>query len=288
MTMEEIKLNDIWDAEQSILDEIDRVCRENGLRYSLAYGTLIGAIRHQGFIPWDDDVDIMMPREDYDRLIALWPTAASKAFVVDNCDDHPDSVNNFSKIRKNHTTFLQFEVERTRSYHKGFFVDLFPADRVPEGRLAQMIQFLDFSLNLLYNRGAPSGNGGVIGLAERILLGIMPKKRYHSLSLRFGRRSRRWNQFNRGQYVMPSTIRDCRLYYPADFFDHLELVRFRGKDYFTVKDWDYALRLEYGDYMKLPPEAERIWKHHPILIDFNRNYEEITRAEQYQPQSFTQ
>ena len=275
MMQQEIKLNDIWNAEQSILDEIHRVCRGNGLRYSLAYGTLLGAVRHQGFIPWDDDVDIMMPREDYETLIALWPTAASREFVLDNCDEHPDSVNNFSKIRKDKTTFLQFEVERSRSYHKGFFVDIFPADRVPEGRLARAIQFLYFSLNLLYNRGAPSGSSGIVGLAERILLGIVPKKRYHSLSLRFGRLSRRWNKSNRGQYVLPSTILDCRIYYPAGLFDQLESVRFCGKDYSAVKDWDHVLRLEYGDYMKLPPEAERVWKHHPILVDFQHNYEEL-------------
>ena len=280
MKAEAYQLTDIWDAEQSILNEIDRVCRENHLRYSLAYGTLIGAVRHGGFIPWDDDIDLMMPREDYERLIALWPSAASRDFVVDDCDENPDSVNNFSKIRKDHTTFLQFEVERTRHYHKGFFVDLFPGDRVAPGRLSRKLQYLDFALNLLFNRGCRSGSGGIVGLTERVLLRLVPKKRYHAVSLYFGRRSRRWNKNEEAQYVFPSTIGDCRLYYPAKLFEQLEPIRFRDREYLAVKDRDLALRIEYGDYMQLPPEEKRVWKHHPILVDFHRNYEELSQEEQ--------
>ena len=82
MKNQNVALEDIWAVELEILDEIDRVCTENGLRYSLAYGTLLGAIRHGGFIPWDDDIDIMMPREDYDRLIQIWPAVARKEFLI--------------------------------------------------------------------------------------------------------------------------------------------------------------------------------------------------------------
>lgn len=276
MKLDEIQLTDIWDVEQSILDEIDRVCRKNHLRYSLAYGTLLGAVRHGGFIPWDDDIDIIMPREDYEKLIAIWPLESHEEYILDDCDQHPDSFNNFSKIRKNHTTFLQFEIERGRSYHKGFFVDIFPADRVAPGVLSRRIQYLDFALNLLFNRGTRSGRDGIVGFTERILLCLVPKKRYHEISLRFGRRSRRWNGNQQAQYVMPSTIRACRLFYPAKIFDHLEPIFFRNREYLAVKDRDEVLRIAYGDYMKLPPEKERIWKHHPILVDFHRNYEELS------------
>ena len=275
MKKEEINLKDIWAVEQSILDEFDRVCRKHGLRYSLAYGTLLGAIRHQGFIPWDDDIDVMMPREDYERFISVWPSSGSKDFILDDCDQQLDAFNNFSKLRKDHTTFLQFEIERSRKYHKGIFIDIFPADRVAQGALSEKIQFLDFALNLLFNRGSLSGNGGIIGLTERILLKIIPQSRYHAVSLFFGRRSRRWNQNESASYVFPSTIQECRRFYPADFFDHLKPIKFQGKEYLAVEDYDMALRLEYGDYLCLPPEEERVWKHHPILVDFHHNYEEL-------------
>ena len=270
-----VDIEDIWRAELSILDEIDRICRENGLRYSLAYGTLIGAVRHKGFIPWDDDIDVMMPREDYDRLRSIWREKTSEGFILEDETMFDDYVNNFAKIRKDHTTFLQFEIERTCSYHKGFFVDIFPGDRVAPAGFPRKMQYAAFALNLLYNRGYPSGAGGVRGICERIMLGIVPKGLRPRISRWFGRISRRWNGDPGAQLVFPCTAASCRKYYPADLFEHLIPMDFQGKQYSATSRYEAALRLEYGDYMQLPPEEERVWKHHPILVDFERNYEEI-------------
>lgn len=84
----------IWATEQEILDVIHQVCTEYGLRYSLAYGTLIGAVRHKGFIPWDDDIDLIMPREDYEKLLAIWNEAAPKGYILQNTRTDPDFTQN--------------------------------------------------------------------------------------------------------------------------------------------------------------------------------------------------
>lgn len=273
--MDNAKLEDIWAAEQSILDAVHKVCIENNLRYSLAYGTLLGAVRHKGFIPWDDDIDIMMPREDYEKLIQIWDTAAPEEYILQTEENVDGFENNFAKIRKDHTTFLQFESERTSTRHKGFFIDIFPADRRAPGRIRRKLQYVLFAINLLFNRGYESGTGGAVGFVEKILLKTVRRKNYRKASKRVGKRSRRWNHLTQSPYILPCAIKSCKKYYPADMFDEMQLVGFNGKEYCAVKDVDSVLKLHYGDYKQLPPEEERVWKHHPILIDFEHNYEEL-------------
>lgn len=279
MRTEEIDMRDLWAVEQSILDQVADFCEAHNLKYSLAFGTLLGAVRHKGFIPWDDDVDIMMPREDYEKLMALWQQVAPAGIVLDRCELDPENCNVFSKVRKDHTTFLQFEYERSSAYHKGIFNDIFPADHVPDGKLARKLQYVDFAFMLLFNRGYPSGSKGIVGLGEKILLKVVPKRKQHAASLFFAKRGRRWNRKPTKQIVFPVTISNCKLYYPADLFDNLQMLPFQGKKYRAIRDTDTFLTIRYGDYKKLPPEEERIWKHPPLLIDFERNYEEIPENE---------
>lgn len=268
-------ISDVWKVEQEILDVVHRVCVENNLRYSLAFGTLLGAVRHGGFIPWDDDIDIMMPREDYEKLIRIWKDIAPKGYILQDYRTDLDYTNNFAKIRKNHTTFLQTDDERNKKYHKGIFVDIFPADKVARGKIPRAIQYIACAINLLYSRGFTSGTKGMIGVIERFLLSTNPKN-YPKRRQQAEKIIRYWNSDKSTEYFLPCVIEWCKEYYhPADMFDELEKIQFNGKEYYTVKDYDKILRLEYGDYMLLPPEEERTWKHHPILIDFEHNYDEL-------------
>ena len=248
------------------------------MRYSLGYGTLIGAVRHKGFIPWDDDIDIIMPRTDYERLLSIWNKAAPKGYILQNTRTDPDFTQNFTKIRKDHTTFLQDEAERTKHYHKGIFVDIFPGDRVPSCKIERKIQYIACAVNLLYSRGRSSGSGGIIGIVERVLLKA-PKEKYAVRRERAEKKIRRWNENEMLQYVFPNTIGCSRKYYPANMFENMKMIEFNGKQYMCVADTDATLRVEYGDYMQLPPEEDRVWKHHPFLIDFERNYEELSSDE---------
>lgn len=266
-------MKNVWKAEQEILDVVKTICDENHLRYSLAYGTLLGAVRHKGFIPWDDDIDIMMPREDYEKLCEIWDKQAPQGYILENENNTEDLPINHMKVRKDHTTFLQDESERSKKYHKGIFIDIFPGDRRAPGKISQIFQFADFALYLLYNRGYPSKKNGLMSLPERLLLSI-PQKYYRPVSRYFGKRSRRWN-CNDTEYIFPATISECRVYFPSDIFKQIVSLEFNGNYYSVSKKYDAILQIWYGDYMKLPPEEERIWTHHPLLIDFERNFNEI-------------
>ncbi len=258
-------------TEQEILDVIHQVCIEHDLRYSLAYGTLIGAVRHHGFIPWDDDIDIIMPREDYEQLLKVWQEAAPEGYILQNSRTDRDFSQNFTKIRKDHTTFLQSESERDKKYHKGIFVDIFPGDRVAPNKFGKIIQFCACALNLLYTRGFPSGSSGLVGLVENLLLKF-PEKNFPIYRNRTEMLIRKWNDNTSAQYVFPSTIEFCKKYHSADLFECLKTIEFNGKQYLCVADPDKMLRQDYGDYMQLPPIEERIWKHHPVIVDFQHNF----------------
>ena len=264
----------VWKVEQEILDVIHKICTEHNLKYSLAYGTLLGAVRHRGFIPWDDDIDIMMPREDYEKLLEIWPSVSPEADLLQTYHMYEDYPNNFAKVVKDHTTFLQDEPERKKTFHKGIFVDIFPADRVASSAFGRAIQFGACAVNLLYSRGYTSGSAGVVALVEHLLLSV-PQKRYITYTEKTERCIRRWNRCEGSLFFCPCTLKECKKYYPPNLFERLQLMEFNGKFYFAVGDYDTVLRIQYGDYMQLPPEEERVWKHHPLLIDFEHNYEEL-------------
>lgn len=267
-------IHEVWKNELDILECIDKVCTTHGLRYSLAYGTLIGAVRHGGFIPWDDDIDLIMPREDYDKLLEIWNEAVPEGYILQNYHTDPDFTQNFTKIRKEHTTFVQSEEESKKRYHKGIFVDIFPGDRVAPGKLCGRLQYYACAINLLYSRGFCSGTGGVIGKIEKLMLRL-PKKVQYQLRDKTERFYKQWNRIAETDYIFPSTIKESRLHYPADTFVKLRRIPFENAEYSCVNDYDKILTIQYGDYMQLPPESERVWKHHPIIIDFEHNYEEL-------------
>lgn len=268
------QITSVWKTEQEILDVIHSVCMQHGLRYSLAYGTLLGAVRHGGFIPWDDDIDLMMPREDYNKLLQIWDQAAPEGYLLLNGTTNRDYTNNFTKIVKDHTTFLQCPEDRGKTFHKGIFVDIFPGDRIAPGKAGRLLQYCACAANLLFSRGYTSGSGGVTGTMERILL-CVPRRFHGGLCRATERCLSRWNGKVRTPYMFPCTIGCCKKYYPEHLFENMGTIVFNGRTYQSVSDPDAVLRLEYGDYMQLPPEEQRVWTHHPIVIDFERNLEEI-------------
>ena len=161
MTSDPLSLQEIQQANLSALVEIDRICRENRLRYFLAYGTLIGAVRHHGFIPWDDDVDIFMPRKDYDALHKILGDGIVNGFKLctrANTKHYPYYIPRFCNMR------YRYETEQKEPiFDIGAFVDIYPLDNycsdMEHGRkLVRRIRRMNATY-MLYNKGAIGKNG---------------------------------------------------------------------------------------------------------------------------------
>jgi lipopolysaccharide cholinephosphotransferase len=259
-----------------MLKKLDTFFAKNNITYYLAYGTLLGAVRHKGFIPWDDDVDLLVPRADVVKLIHLCENkkeelAALNLEIIEYGANKKDYYKRF-KFADTRTVMEEFGEERS-----AVFVDIFPADRVADRKLGNTLQYIASAVNLLYTRGFRSGTGGVIGLTEKVLLAL-PKKLRPALRCASEALIRRWNGREDLKWFSPSTIVSAKRYYPSDLFHDMKTISFCGKEYACAADTDTFLRVDYGDYMQLPPEEERVWKHHPICIDFEKNYEEIDKT----------
>ena len=130
------KMKRIWYTELNLYQEFDRFCKEFDLKYFADYGTLLGAVRHKGFIPWDDDMDFTMLRPDYQRMLELAPEYFNyPVYFQSYHTEQGPSVYNFSRIRNERTTFLGKEFTETRKDHPGIFIDIFPLDAVPSSRV---------------------------------------------------------------------------------------------------------------------------------------------------------
>lgn len=126
------EMKKVWAVELDLYNEFATLCDKLGLKWFVHAGTMLGAIRHRGFIPWDDDIDIVMPRDDYERLCKLGPSSFSYPYFFQNEDTDPLFARSFSRLRNSETTAI-FELERPFQfpYNQGIFIDIFPMDHIP-------------------------------------------------------------------------------------------------------------------------------------------------------------
>ncbi len=277
------KLRKLQLTELEILMELDRVCRKHNLRYYIVGGTLIGAARTGGFIPWDDDIDVSMPREDFDRLISLKEEFSSDFFLQTH-NTEKECYFFYAKLRKNGTYFGEDKFEHT-GIHKGIFMDIFPLDFISDKAPIQKLCFKAFSLinaficskkktsEFLYkNMSLP------FIVTFRAIQCILP------LPLLYGLRSltakltkslsnKRLVASLAGFHGYPKEIA------PFDLWGDGTDIDFEGKTVRAPKEYTKVLTHMFGDYMQLPPVEERI--NHTVK-DENIIFEGIAK-EDYKP-----
>lgn len=258
-----------------ILEAIHKMCVAHGLRYYLVDGSLIGAVRHKGFIPWDDDMDIAMPREDYEALIMHskeWLPAPYEFVCFENDPKYPL---HFGKVQDASTTLI----ERPHLYYLGgVYVDVFPIDGAPEGWLTQRLyqakyNYLRKALYFLFRDPYRHGHGvssWIPLLARKMytLQGLQMKIKRHMMKYDF--KTSRLAAVNHNDGLGSMVDREKVLGEPTE-------VEFEGKMIWGMKDNDAYLTQLFGDYMT-PPPADKIHQHNFYLMDLNQPYTEFDES----------
>ena len=250
----------IKELQMALLDElvdIDAICKKHDIHYVLSAGTALGAVRHKGFIPWDDDLDIMMMRSDYERFLAVAPEEFKARKLTLQKEFSAEWPMTYSKVRRDGTTYLENYVPKVRGAHQGIFIDIFAIDNLYDNPLLGRLQWVAFRIlaaKCLSKRGYTTDS-----LLKKVVM-VLSQPFPEAPLIRFCKAE------NCGASKMLQTM--------AELIE----VPFEGKQFPLMKDWDEYLRISYGDYMQLPSEEERVARLHARVVDLNKSYTEYVKS----------
>ncbi len=283
-------MDEIQKKELEILDQIIKVLEKHNLQYYAIGGTCIGAVRHKGFIPWDDDIDIAMPRKDYE----LFRTAYFKELPphlkkmdYDNCKSYSLL---FTKIHDSKTTFIEVENRKNPERYCGAFVDIMPVDYVGENeKLFRLTLFFLSYLNLFkrYSLKSAQIDFGIKSLIKNLIktafkFFTIPFKDdfFSSLITRYAIKNNISNpQFAVFTWRIGMRLKKNRVIFPFSYFSGNIDAAFENKTIKIPINYDKYLQQDFGNYMKLPPENERVSLHNIYICDMNTPFEKYAEKE---------
>ena len=257
------QMKEVWAIQLDLLAEFDRVCRKNNIKYFASGGTALGAIRHKGFIPWDDDMDLMMMRDDYDKLLEIAPKEFKSPYFLQNKYNDPCSNETISKFRNiNTTALLENEVGSCFDYCKGIFIDIFPLDVIPDDQTERdaYIAELKEQKERFYKKGRSLGIfSDSTKKKERILKHFLHK----ALSFK---RKRHINEY-KDEYRKYVSM--CRRYnhQTSERLMCLEFT-FDQKDYKCSADIQEMIYVDF-EFTKIPIGANY---HHGLITKYGEDY----------------
>lgn len=241
-----------------ILDSIHDFCESRGLIYSLCGGTMIGAVRHQGYIPWDDDIDLMMPREDYERFKASYHDPCNEVIdlsLMDACEEQ------FMKVSRR-GTLMEDIVAHRRLW--GVNVDIFPVDGMPEDYLPYTRKLQDIHAKIAENCPyyKTVSHNKFYWLSRYFIKRLVKMQFVNTLELKSFLNEQALAHLPQDSPLSTVIYGDFKIFpFPTSMFYDIKEVRFEGKMYKCISNSDLYLRTVYGDYMTLPPKEKQVTHH---------------------------
>ncbi|MDD6919882.1 MAG: LicD family protein [Eubacteriales bacterium] len=275
-------INDIQEKLVEILKYFNKFCDENNLQFTLAGGTLLGAVRHKGMIPWDDDVDVFMLRSDYEKLEELWEkNADTDKYSCVRSNEKMNIHHSVIEIKDNNTTFITQHNENN-DIHQGIMIDVIPIDNVAKSSIKRTLQILYSMMFCCFNfQRLPAHKSKLIYYITKIALTLIksPRKRY-KIWKKCEKRMITLGKNNSGEVAsLVEGLTIAKQRFPKEWFLNPSHLIFENVNMPVPKNYKKWLEVSYGDYMTPPPEEERILRHNIKFYDMNNSYKKYKGIE---------
>ena len=255
-------------------------CDKNNLLFYLCGGCCIGSLRTGGFIPWDDDIDILMPRDDYEKLYKLWDNDKNERFKLLRTDEKIFTGNIFTTIVDTETTCVKAN-QAHFDIPFGIMMDIFPIDGCPKGKFKRTMQKLNAMIySLFLAQIVPENHGGIMALGSKFLLSIVKSPKAREKKWRNAERRMSKYKISDCEYIteLCEGVHSMQPEYPKEWFASAVYREFEGLQMPIPVGYDPYLKKAFGDYMKLPPEDKQKPHHDMILVDTERSYKEVLKG----------
>lgn len=263
-------------VQLDIMEEFDRICRKHNLVYQLYSGTLLGAVRHKGFIPWDDDLDVCMIRDDYNRFLDIVEKELGASYFMQTTHTDPDYVHAFGRLQRRNTVLVQDSWEHTKMSQM-IFIDIFPLDDMnPDTFKGKVHYHLTYQFKRLKRMKRLNFKTLGNSLRTRFKGAIQYPFQIPSMKWYYDTETKIYMMLNGKESVVTQLVDgNEKRYLPYRMnkkeFYNVKEYEYEGKTFLGPVDYDTPLTSIFGDYMSLPKEEDRVPHHGIIELKFDNN-----------------